>query len=97
MTANSAADGGAATRCLIADDQAMVRESWTSATAPRPSSLPTKPASSRRENQARREQTRTPGPVSNRQSPCGQTILQRDQLTPAARSARRASAAGSAG
>ena len=39
MTATSAADGGAATRCLIADDQAMVREGFAAVLAAQPGLL----------------------------------------------------------
>ena len=59
--------------------------SLTFATAPRRSCSPTKPASSRRENRARREQTRTPGPISNRQPSCGQTMHLRVNPTVATR------------
>jgi DNA-binding NarL/FixJ family response regulator len=39
MTADSAAEGGAATRCLIADDQAMVREGFAAVLAAQPGLL----------------------------------------------------------
>ena len=39
MTANGAADGGGTTRCLIADDQAMVREGFAAVLAAQPGLL----------------------------------------------------------
>ncbi len=39
MTADGAAGGGGATRCLIADDQAMVREGFAAVLAAQPGLL----------------------------------------------------------